>query len=98
MLGCDRESTTQTEISAAGSGREAEKPPAEAVSQTPSTNDAPERRFVSLNESEMDELRPAVTKFCADCHAMPRASSSRRDDWVEEVDQGFMLYKKAPPL
>ena len=30
--------------------------------------------------------------FCGDCHAMPRPASTPRDEWVEEVNQGFVLY------
>jgi hypothetical protein len=40
----------------------------------------------------VEQVRPQVEKFCSDCHAMPRPSSSPRDEWGGEVDQGFMLY------
>ena len=39
------------------------------------------------------QMRPKVEAFCADCHVMPRPSSSAREDWVEEVEQGYMLYR-----
>lgn len=37
-------------------------------------------------------VRPKVEAFCGDCHAMPRPSSSTKEMWVEEVNQGFALY------
>ncbi|MEO1618887.1 MAG: VCBS repeat-containing protein [Planctomycetota bacterium] len=43
----------------------------------------------------VNQVRPQVEGFCADCHVMPRPSSSTRDEWVEEIDQGFMLYEKS---
>ncbi len=45
-----------------------------------------QRQFVS-------QMRPQVEAFCADCHVMPRPTSSTHDDWKEEVEQGFMLYR-----
>ncbi|MGB7347592.1 MAG: VCBS repeat-containing protein [Pirellulaceae bacterium] len=44
-------------------------------------------------EAFLAEVGPRVRKFCADCHVMPRPSSSSRDDWVMEVQQGIDLYK-----
>jgi len=40
----------------------------------------------------LDQVRPSVTAFCGDCHAMPRPESSPSGEWPEEVNQGFMLY------
>ncbi len=40
----------------------------------------------------VNRVRPKVEAFCGDCHVMPRPTSSRRDDWTDEVNQGFMLY------
>lgn len=40
----------------------------------------------------VNEVRPKVEAFCGDCHAMPRPSSSTKEMWVEEVNQGFALY------
>ncbi len=40
----------------------------------------------------VDRVRPQVEKFCGDCHAMPRPASSSREEWPDEVNQGFMLY------
>ena len=40
----------------------------------------------------LDRVRPSVERFCGDCHAMPRPSSSTKEMWVEEVNQGFALY------
>ena len=37
-------------------------------------------------------LRPKVEKFCGDCHANPRPASSTHEEWVDEVNQGFVLY------
>jgi hypothetical protein len=40
----------------------------------------------------VNRVRPKVEAFCGDCHVMPRPTSSPRDDWTDEVNQGFMLY------
>lgn len=40
----------------------------------------------------VERVRPQVETFCADCHAMPRPASSPKKDWVDEVNQGFVLY------
>ena len=40
----------------------------------------------------VNRIRPQVEAFCGDCHVMPRPSSASRDQWAEEVNQGFMLY------
>ena len=50
---------------------------------------------VKLSDTEIAELRPSITTFCADCHVMPRAVSSPMSGWKEEVDQGFMLYENS---
>ena len=40
----------------------------------------------------VERIRPEVKTFCADCHAMPRPENTARDEWVDEVNQGFVLY------
>ncbi len=40
----------------------------------------------------VNRVRSKVETFCGDCHVMPRPTSSSREDWVDEVNQGFMLY------
>ncbi|MEO1529608.1 MAG: VCBS repeat-containing protein [Planctomycetota bacterium] len=42
----------------------------------------------------MRDLEPKVTAFCSDCHVMPRPSSSSREEWIAEIDQGFELQEK----
>lgn len=41
----------------------------------------------------VNRIRPEVEAFCGDCHVMPRPTSSSREEWIAEVDQGFMLYE-----
>lgn len=56
---------------------------------------AAEARVAKANTAKMEfveRVRPAVQTFCGDCHAMPRPASTSRDEWVEEVNQGFVLY------
>ena len=90
-------------LAAAGCHSETDVKP--SVSVTPDSDTAENERthsnatHVSLNPEQrqafLDEVRPQVTKFCADCHVMPRPSSSAREDWVDEVKQGFDLYEKS---
>ena len=40
-------------------------------------------------------IEPKVKAFCADCHVMPPPSSSSREEWIVEVDQGYMLYEQS---
>lgn len=77
-------------VTSIGCGKKPESPhseqavaPADESAMTPSQ--AEREQFVA-------DLRPQVEAFCGDCHAMPRPSSSSIESWVEEVDQGFMLY------
>lgn len=53
-------------------------------------SNAPDERDVAVSLRATD--RQAVQTFCADCHAMPRATSSPRDEWEMEVAQGHRLY------
>lgn len=43
----------------------------------------------------VNEVRPKVEAFCSDCHALPRPSSSPRDEWEMEIIQGFDLYRES---
>ncbi|MFK8111377.1 MAG: FG-GAP repeat domain-containing protein [Rubripirellula sp.] len=51
----------------------------------------------SLSEEEktalISRMRPQVEAFCGDCHVTPRVTSSSKHSWIDEVDQGFMLYQ-----
>ena len=47
-----------------------------------------ERAFIA-------RVEPKVKAFCADCHVMPPPSSSTREEWIVEVDQGYMLYEQS---
>lgn len=40
----------------------------------------------------VSRVEPSVKAFCGDCHAMPRPGSSPKQEWLQEVDQGYMLY------
>lgn len=40
-----------------------------------------------------DRVGREVKAFCADCHVLPLATSSERDHWPGEVDQGLNLYE-----
>jgi hypothetical protein len=51
-----------------------------------------EEREAARRLAFVDQVRSRVEPFCGDCHAMPRPTSSSREDWVDEVNQGFMLY------
>ena len=53
-----------------------------------------EAEVVSERTVDLATLEPRVRAFCADCHVMPRPSSSPREEWVAEVDQGFDLQAK----
>lgn len=55
--------------------------------------EAAEKEAAAEREQFVSAKREEVKAFCADCHVMPRPQSSSREDWVEEVEQGFMLYR-----
>ena len=61
-------------------------PVVENASQRDWPDEASRRKFVQA-------MHPSVQHFCGDCHVMPRPTSSTIDDWVDEVHQGYMLYK-----
>jgi hypothetical protein len=53
----------------------------------------PEREAVlASHRVDIEQLRPQVTAFCGDCHAMPPAESFRRDAWYDEVERGYDFY------
>jgi hypothetical protein len=45
-----------------------------------------------LTTQRIQTLRPIVTSFCGDCHAMPPPDSFPRDAWFAEVEQGYRFY------
>ena len=56
---------------------------------------AAETREAKANADKLafvERVRPEVEAFCGNCHAMPRPASSPRREWVDEVNQGFVLY------
>ena len=40
----------------------------------------------------LDALRPQVTAFCGDCHALPSPSGFPKQAWHEEVKRGYNFY------
>ncbi|MCG8653632.1 MAG: FG-GAP-like repeat-containing protein, partial [Pirellulales bacterium] len=52
-----------------------------------------ERELAASQLAFINRVRPQVEAFCGDCHVMPRPSSSSREEWEAEVEQGFMLYR-----
>ncbi|GAA5507811.1 VCBS repeat-containing protein [Novipirellula caenicola] len=56
------------------------------------TTDSP---TLSDNEKQtfVNRMRPKVETFCGDCHSMSPPESSTIEEWIDEVDQGFMLYQ-----
>ena len=58
----------------------------------PTAAEARAGRAEAENLLLVERVRPQVEAFCGDCHAMPRPASSARSEWVEEVNQGFVLY------
>ena len=57
-----------------------------------SQSDASGDSLTTQRMAFVNEVRPKVEAFCGDCHAMPRPTSSTKEMWVEEVNQGFALY------
>ena len=57
-----------------------------------SQSDASSNSVTTQRMAFVNEVRPKVEAFCGDCHAMPRPTSSTKEMWVEEVNQGFALY------
>ncbi len=80
VLGCGRSPSSSVQRADEQAGAASE------VSESGDSERALQRR------QYVDRVRPQVTKFCGDCHVMPRPSSSTREDWVAEVNQGFTLY------
>ena len=62
-------------------------------------NPIPDSNAAELNEQQQAEqlefvnrVNEKVGAFCGNCHAMPRPTSSKREEWIDEVNQGFVLY------
>lgn len=92
-------SASETEPSASETGPSTTETGSTAAKPVSSDGDSASQSNGSvshaLSEERIAELEPVVRKFCADCHAMPRPTSSSIEEWVMEVDQGFMLYEKS---
>ena len=41
---------------------------------------------------DAEQFEQKITHFCAGCHGMPRPGSFPKDDWEEEVEQGYSLF------
>ncbi len=63
-----------------------------APDRVPNALEIREAKAKADRDAFVERVRPQVKTFCADCHAMPRPASTSRDEWVEEVNQGFVLY------
>ena len=62
-------------------------------------NPIPDSNAAELNEQQQAEqlefvnrVNEKVGAFCGNCHAMPRPTSSKREEWIDEVNQGVVLY------
>jgi hypothetical protein len=44
------------------------------------------------NSSPAEDLRPQVTAFCGDCHALPSPEGFPKEAWHAEVKQGYDFY------
>ena len=69
-----------------GCGRSVESP--SLSSSESGTNSQRRAQMMQL----VSQVQPQVEAFCGDCHAMPRPASSSRNEWVDEINQGFTLY------
>ncbi|TWU07669.1 FG-GAP repeat domain-containing protein [Stieleria varia] len=47
------------------------------------------------NAAFLTSVQTDVERFCSDCHMMPRPGSAARDEWPDEVAQGFRLYQES---
>lgn len=79
VLGCRGESGTANGTPTAVAEAETAQP------HSPGPRAAERMEFVN-------RVRPKVEAFCGDCHVMPRPASSSREEWTDEVNQGFALY------
>ena len=55
--------------------------------------------------SAVDSVPAEISKFCAECHALPQPSSFVREIWYDEIEKGYEFYArsgrtdlKPPPL
>ena len=86
VAGCgDSKSTSSETASAASSGQ--------SGGEQKANDQSDQEREKQL--AFIEGLRPKVEAFCGDCHVMPRPSSSSKDDWHEEVAQGYRLYRES---
>ncbi|EMI21310.1 secreted protein [Rhodopirellula maiorica SM1] len=66
-----------------------EEPHADPVTEATDHPKLSEQEKLTL----VNRMRPAVDKFCGDCHSTSPPESSTIEEWIDEVDQGFMLYQ-----
>ncbi len=66
-----------------------------AVTKSPATatTQASEQARAKPTITLTAATRTRVETFCGDCHVLPRPTSSPRDEWVGEIEQGFSLYE-----
>jgi hypothetical protein len=68
----------------------------EAPQATDAVIDSETQQADELQQAEqlavVDRVKEKVGAFCGNCHAMPRPTSSTREEWIDEVNQGFVLY------
>ena len=97
VAGCGSKSNDPSDVKMAGDPN-ASLADSNRSQANASENHADSEQSQSISDAELaklDEVRPGVTKFCGDCHVMPRPSSSSKEGWVAEVNQGFELYGKS---
>ena len=50
-----------------------------------------------LSDEELEaQVGPQARAFCGRCHAMPDASEAPRDNWRQEVEQGYGFHRLSP--
>lgn len=60
----------------------------EPVASTPSPPTDVQTASTQRSKEWHERVDREVKAFCADCHVLPLATSSERDHWPGEVDQG----------
>ena len=75
------------------------------VSCRDGNNGSKPAQHANADAANIEELRPAVTAFCGNCHAAPPPESFPRDAWFAETEQGYRFYSdsgrtdlKPPPM
>jgi len=52
--------------------------------------ESPPRKVVDIAR-----IKPRVTEFCGDCHAVPRPETFPKEAWRREVERGFNFYSES---